>query len=277
MQKNILLILLLRGYLALLIVGCGKKTSSRDVLPFTFESKHIERDLVTLYLRKADSSVIDTVHHILFISYPVISDWENEEAQFTFNTWVKNLVDENTALFEKEMLPKDYQEKVWLDSAEASMYFSIGKNTSLYINYQPGIVNEDFIAIQFAFDAFYGGAHGVKYFRQLNFDVANKKVLQLPDLFIDKSDYLTPISAYCRNDLLSRVDKIGSDSLMVAEGLSPELANFNDFELTSQGIKIYFPPYQVAPYASGPQEVKIPYAVLEKILRPDGVWKKVRK
>jgi hypothetical protein len=64
---------------------------------------------------------------------------------------------------------------------------------------------------------------------------------------------------------------------MVAEGLTPELANFNDFELTSQGIKIYFPPYQVAPYASGPQEVKIPYAVLEKILRPDGVWKKVRK
>lgn len=275
MQKNISLILL--GYLVLLIVGCGKKTRSNGDLPFTFETKHVERDLVTLYLRKADSSVIDTAHHILSIHYPVISDWGNEEAQQVFNTWVKNVVDENVATFEKEMVPGDYQEKVWLDSAEAAAYYSIGKNTSLYINYLPGIVNEDFIAVQFAFDAFHGGAHGMQYFQQLNFDVANKKILQLPDLFIADADYLAQLSTYCRNDLLSRVNEIGSDSTMVEPGVKPELANFKDFELTSQGIKIYFSPYQVAPYASGPQEVKIPYANLEKILLPDGVWKKIRK
>lgn len=275
MQKNISLILL--GYLVLLIVGCGKKTRSNGDLPFTFETQHIERDLVTLYLRKADSSVIDTAHHILSIHYPVISDWENEAAQQVFNAWVKNMVDENTVMFEKEMVPGDYQEKVWLDSAEAAAYYSIGKNTSLYINYLPGIVNEDFIAVQFAFDAFHGGAHGMQYFQQLNFDVANKKILQLPDLFIADADYLAQLSTYCRNDLLSRVNEIGSDSTMVEPGVKPELANFKDFELTSQGIKIYFSPYQVAPYASGPQEVKIPYANLEKILLPDGVWKKIRK
>jgi hypothetical protein len=117
----------------------------------------------------------------------------------------------------------------------------------------------------------------MQYFQQLNFDVSNKKILQLPDLFIADSDYLAQISTYCRNDLLSRVNEIGSDSAMIESGVKPELANFKDFELTSQGIKIYFAPYQVAPYASGPQEVKIPYDRLEKILRPNGVWKKIRK
>ncbi|WP_250630273.1 DUF3298 and DUF4163 domain-containing protein [Rhodoflexus caldus] len=275
MQKNISFILV--GCLMLCIVGCNKKTGDKGDLPFTFEAKHIERDLATLWLRKSDSSVVDTTHHILSIHYPVISDWENEEAQQIFNTLVKNIVDENIAMFEKEMVPGDYQEKVWLDSAEAANYISIGKNTSLHINYLPGIINEDFIAVQFAFDAFYGGAHGMQYFQQLNFDVSNKKILQLSDLFIPNADYLAQLSAYCRNDLLSRVNEIGSDSTMIEQGVEPVLANFKDFELTSQGIKIYFSPYQVAPYASGPQEVKIPYANLEKILRPDGVWKKIQK
>jgi hypothetical protein len=275
MQKNISFILL--GCLMLCMAGCNKKTGNKGDLPFTFETKHIERDLATLWLRKSDSSVVDTTHHTLSIHYPVISDWENEEAQQVFNTLVKNIVDENIAMFEKEMIPSDYQEKIWLDSAEAADYYSIGKNTSLDINYLPGIISEDFIAIQFAFDAFYGGAHGMQYFQQLNFDVANKKVLQLSDLFIPDADYLAQLSAYCRNDLLSRVNEIGSDSTMVELGVEPILANFKDFELTSQGIKIYFLPYQVAPYSSGPQEVKIPYANLEKILRPDGVWKKLQK
>ncbi|WP_448518685.1 DUF3298 domain-containing protein [Rhodoflexus sp.] len=228
-------------------------------------------------MRSSDTSVVDTVRHILSINYPVISDWHNEEAAQIFNTWVKNLVDENVKIFEKEMIPPDYQEKIWLDSAAAATYTNIGKNTSLYINYQPGIITDDFIAIQFAFDSFYGGAHGMQYFHQVNFDVGNKKFLELPDLFNPESDYINQIAKYCQNDLLSRLEEIGSDSARVLAGLEPNIDNFKDFELTSQGLKIYFAPYQVAPYASGPQEVKIPYAVLDKVLLANGIWKKVRK
>lgn len=261
------------------IFGCNKKRSSpkSNDMPFVLENRQIKRDLTTVYRRKADSSVIDTVRHTLTIDYPIITEWDDTEAQQIFNTRVQNLADKNVAYFEKEMVPEDYQQEVWLDSAEAETYTPIGKNTYLEVNYQLGIVSKDFIGVQFAFDAYYGGAHGVQYFEQLNFDVAAKKFLTLPDLFAPGSDYLQPISDYCRKDLLSRVEEIGSDSSMVEPGIEPKLENFENFELTSQGIKIYFTPYQVAPYASGPQEVKIPYAVLEKILRPDGVWKKIRK
>lgn len=275
MQKNLYVFLIV--CLVLFAFGCGRKSDNAEGIDFLLESKSIERELTTLYLRKADSSVIDTVRHTLAVTYPFISNWDNQEAEHIFNTWVKNLTDENVQTFEKEMIPPDYQEKVWLDSAQAAEYTSIGKNTSLYINYQPGIINNDFIAIHFDFSAYYGGAHPVQYFQQLNFDVTNKKILELQDLFRPNSNYIDQIAEYCRKDLLSRVEEIGSDSTMVLAGLAPEIDNFKDFELTSQGLKIYFAPYQVAPYASGPQEVKIPYTALEKILQPDGVWKKIRK
>ncbi|MCS7019121.1 MAG: DUF3298 domain-containing protein [Cytophagales bacterium] len=274
MQRSALCLFVLA---CLLGWGCSRGRSHNTDVPFTLQNHQIRRDLMTIYFNQADSSVIDTAHHTLSIDYPLISDWENREAQQIFNTWVNNLVNENIAMFNKEMVPDDYQEKVWLDSLAAKEYAYTGKSSSLYINYQPGIVNQDFIAIHFAFDAYYGGAHGMQYFQQLNFDVSSKKILTLSDLFKPDADYLNQISQYCRKDLLSRLDEIGSDSSMVLSGTEPELRNFENFELTSQGLKLYFTPYQVAPYASGSQEVKIPYAVLEPILEPDGVWRKISK
>ncbi|MFR5645408.1 MAG: RsiV family protein [Bilophila wadsworthia] len=42
----------------------------------------------------------------------------------------------------------------------------------------------------------------------------------------------------------------------------PEAENFSSFALTPEGIRIFFQPYQVAPWAAGSQVVDIPLDAL---------------
>ncbi|MBI2342909.1 MAG: DUF3298 domain-containing protein [Deltaproteobacteria bacterium] len=42
------------------------------------------------------------------------------------------------------------------------------------------------------------------------------------------------------------------------------------WSVTPEGLRSTFDLYQVAPYAVGPQEMVIPYAVLAPHVRPDG-------
>ena len=49
---------------------------------------------------------------------------------------------------------------------------------------------------------------------------------------------------------------------MLRSGTAPEAENFSSFALTPEGIRIFFQPYQVAPWAAGPQVVDIPLDAL---------------
>jgi hypothetical protein len=42
-----------------------------------------------------------------------------------------------------------------------------------------------------------------------------------------------------------------------------------DFTFSDEGLTLYFPPYQVAPFAFGSWEVTLPYYDLREILRPN--------
>ena len=49
---------------------------------------------------------------------------------------------------------------------------------------------------------------------------------------------------------------------MLRSGTAPEAENFSSFALTPEGIRIFFQPYQVAPWAAGSQVVDIPLDAL---------------
>ena len=49
---------------------------------------------------------------------------------------------------------------------------------------------------------------------------------------------------------------------MLRSGTAPEAENFSAFALIPAGIRIFFQPYQVAPWAAGPQTVDIPLDAL---------------
>jgi uncharacterized protein YecT (DUF1311 family) len=60
-----------------------------------------------------------------------------------------------------------------------------------------------------------------------------------------------------------------SDKDWIARGAGPDWDNFGDFTLLPGTLDIQYAPYNVAAYAAGPQETKIPLATLKPYLRAD--------
>lgn len=109
-----------------------------------------------------------------------------------------------------------------------------------------------------------GGAHPATLFRTYIFDVAENKLLELKDLFKPQVDYLAVISDYAIKEL--NVQEY-SDAEWIHSGAGPSVENYQLFSLENDGLHIIFPPYQVAAYAAGPQEVIIPHAELKGLLQ----------
>jgi uncharacterized protein DUF3298 len=101
----------------------------------------------------------------------------------------------------------------------------------------------------------------------LNYDLAGARQLSLSNLFVPDSNYLETISAYCLADLKRQNPGIDDTFL---QGASPTLENYRNWNITADGLLITFDTYQVAPGASGPQVVTIPYGALNGILDPSG-------
>ena len=64
--------------------------------------------------------------------------------------------------------------------------------------------------------------------------------------------------------------KIGAneDKNWLKEGTKPMLENFSLYYFDKDGLHLTFPPYQVAPWASGPIKITIPTSKLVKIIKP---------
>lgn len=148
------------------------------------------------------------------------------------------------------------------------------QNSTLDSDYEIRLATDDLISIEFSESSYErGAAHPNNYSTTLNYDVRNGKKLALADLFNPKAAYLKAISDYCLKDLKEQ-EKKDKDSMlsddMMQSGASPQADNFKAWTITTQGLWITFDPYQVAPYAAGPQRVLIPYAALKELIKPDG-------
>lgn len=123
------------------------------------------------------------------------------------------------------------------------------------------------ISLLFNVDGYYdGAAHPFHAARSFNYDLETGQEITLEQLFAPGADFLTPISQYCIAQLQTR--DIGFD--MFSDGANPRPENYSVWNLSAEGLQIYFSEYQVAPYAAGPQTALIPYAKLAPILRIDG-------
>ena len=109
---------------------------------------------------------------------------------------------------------------------------------------------------------FPGAAHPSSGTYMVTYDLKAQKALGLADLFHPGTPYLSTLSRYCKSDL----EQQGTEPDLL--GLKPTAPNFAHWNLTKRGLLITFDPYQVAPYAAGPQSVTIPYAKLRSLMKP---------
>jgi hypothetical protein len=112
-----------------------------------------------------------------------------------------------------------------------------------------------------------GAAHPNSFTKTLTFDLERGREVVLDQLFLPGSAYLQAIANYCTAQLQGR--DIGFEE-MSAQGAAPLPENYQNWNITADGLLITFEEYQVAAYAAGPQIVYVPYAELSALIDPLG-------
>lgn len=140
---------------------------------------------------------------------------------------------------------------------------------TLDIAYEVARNDEGMFAVAFNHASYTGGAHGFAFTRTYNFLRPHDVEVELPELFTGKG--IKRISdlavAQLKKDL---IDTDGmSDMDWIRRGAGANARNLRSFVLSEKDLWLSFDPYQVAAYAAGPQEVRIPLAPIKGELRAD--------
>lgn len=113
---------------------------------------------------------------------------------------------------------------------------------------------KDFLTINYNGYGFSGGAHGYGYELYKVADLKNQSILQLSDIVAATKINWQPI-------LLKHVDR----ELLFDENIT---ANKN-FYFDNQSLTFIYNQYEIAPYAAGIIEIKLPFSEIKQYLKPE--------
>jgi hypothetical protein len=208
---------------------------------------------------------------------------EDAQAKYTFNVkypqFVGNPLEKGAQQFNQEIGQfvtseiNEFENKV-ADAANTSKIVppDLDKN-SFELNFQAGVFkiqDNKIVSIRFNKEYSYAGdAHPSHEVEVYNFNLMTGKKMQLADLFKPQSDYLKLLSTICYKELNKRFKT--ADEQVLEKGTAPKIENFDNWNLTPDGLLIIFDEYQVASYVDGQPEVFIPYKTLAKIILPSSI------
>jgi hypothetical protein len=113
-----------------------------------------------------------------------------------------------------------------------------------------------------------GAAHPYHFSRTVTFNLETGREVTLEELFLPGSNFLQIFSDVSKAELSTR--DIGFSDEIFASGADPLPVNYQNWNITADGLLITFDEYQVAPYAAGPQTVTLPYSALKDVIDPQG-------
>lgn len=191
------------------------------------------------------------------IQYPVFHGLNDANQQDEVNLGIKTLMDKEVQTFKKEVLANTIPEE--FENAQ-----NLLKGT-----YDISQTDDSRISVQFkVMDAQIGAAHPNNYNLVYNYDIKEKKTLQLKDVFQPNTNYLTRLSDLAKEDLLVQQKEDPNASDFVNTGASAKAANFSLFLFTSDSFILLFNPATVAPDYVGTMKVTIPFEKITNILSP---------
>lgn len=143
------------------------------------------------------------------------------------------------------------------------------------VTYNPARIDEKVISLYGKVGTYFGGTHASYLCVSANYDLATGKVLTLTDILTgeDACEALcTAINAKLaeikdKYYIYEGYEEVVSDTYGSAYG--EDAAAIESWFLSPTGLTVYFSPYDIAPYSSGPILVNIPYADLDGILQED--------
>ena len=133
---------------------------------------------------------------------------------------------------------------------------------SLILNQEIKFNKNSIISIVGTCETFTGGPHPTTERIVKNIDTKNGVYLSFKDIFNDDT-YINRINSYISSLLQTNPEKF--DELWK----TPTVSENQNFYITSQGIVIFYPPYELSYYSKGFVEIEIPYKEIESYLNPN--------
>lgn len=119
-----------------------------------------------------------------------------------------------------------------------------------------------------SYQYFTGAAHGISATQYLNWDNRSERLLSLDDILLPggREIYLQALRE--AHDTWLASNKDAQENLAAYLRIWPFQPS-NNVALTDMGIVVKYDSYELAPYASGQPELRIPYSALRAALRPE--------
>ena len=142
---------------------------------------------------------------------------------------------------------------------------------NLSISYETVPSPSQIISVVFFINTAMGGAHPEPGMATFVYNRRDGRRLSYGDLFRNQDGLVQAFSDICHKGLL---EQLGSRAIMdmLKAGTAQDMANFDLFALVKEGIRIYFPPYQAAPYNEGYLSVTIPLGDLQNLDPHVALW-----
>ena len=207
----------------------------------------IEENAITIKTVKIAS---ETKALITTIQYPVIEGLVDQKVQDGINSLFRQLAD--TAIAEGRQNAADLAPFVL-------QYPDMPSQCEAYLNYQIKYNQNDRISLVFDDYQYAGGAHGGTVQTGYTISLKTGQQYALKDLFKEKADYVSVITAQVKAQLDERDLTIG---LFEPFGkISPD----QSYYLSNNGVVVFFQQYEILPYAAGIQEFTTEYALLQDL------------
>lgn len=158
--------------------------------------------------------------------------------------------------------------KDFLDEVNGQEKPSVGPYTA-DLGYEIGRNDRVMFGVLFSYGTYMGGAHPNSVYDAFNFLMPEGLRVELAELFTRRGiERISAISIAALKKTLTGPDGM-SDADWIKRGAGTNAKNFRNFILEPGALVLHFDAYQVAAYAAGPQEVRIPLARLTDVMRAD--------
>ena len=200
--------------------------------------------------------VEETPHYVISATYPNLSGERRRAVEAALLVQINRFKDDLAVMLTSE-------EKMRLEET--------GRMYELSIDYKP-FEGAGYTSYEFDIYLDTGGAHPNGFYKTLVFDAQGREVW-LEDLFKPGARYLEVLSQESYKQVLSELERRSGapatpdmeETVRLGTAPSPEALQF--FVIDGDELVLLFPPYQVAAYALGSFEARIPLANLKDVLK----------
>jgi len=226
--------------ISLFVAGCNVWKDKKATLPY--------------HVLESKKTVEDTTFYKILKNYPefIADDEKLKPSLDNLNQAIVNFVD--TLEFYYWGTDIDGAKQIKNETGAAGFFELLNKFTILD-------TTNRFISIQFETYSYALGAHGFTGINTLNFDIKNKKFLQLTEVI----DFSKPENLTYLNNLLQKYFENPDSCFNTQPSVMPD---FKRFGISREFLYCYFEAYELGAYYCGAATVKIPVHELKNA----GLW-----